>query len=66
MVDIASIKAIRSELGVGAGVATELLLLSGGDIDLAIECSKASTGLDHCKARIINARFERIEEDDNE
>lgn len=66
MVDIASIKAVRAALGVGAGVATELLLLSGGDIDLAIECSKASTGLDHCKARIIDARFKKIEEDDNE
>ena len=61
-----NINAVRDAIGVGAGVATELLLLSGNDIEMVIECSRASTGLDHCKARIIDARFRKIEGENND
>lgn len=56
------IKDLRQRIGVGAGVAEELLVLAGGDIDLAETCSVESRGLDQCKAAIINERFEALEE----
>lgn len=57
-----SIKELRRRIGVGTGVAEELLILSGGDVDMATEASVESAGLDQCKANIINERFRRIEE----
>ena len=56
-----SVKELRDRIGVGAGVAEELLVLSGGDVDMAEDASKKSRGLDQCKASIINSRFENIE-----
>lgn len=56
------VKELSQRLGVGNGVASELLVLSGGDIDMAEECSKSSKGLDQCKAAIINRRFRKLED----
>ena len=56
------VKQLRDRIGVGAGVANELLILSGGDVDMAVDASLASEGLDQCKARIIDSRFSRLEE----
>lgn len=55
------VKDLRDRIGVGNCVANELLVLSGGDVDLAEEASRASDGLDQCKARIIDERFRRLE-----
>lgn len=52
-----------ARINVKSGVASELLVLSGGDVDMAEACSKAARGLDQCKANIINERFSRIEAD---
>lgn len=57
----ADVQELRNRIGVGTSVASELLVLSGGDIDLAEKCSQESEGLDQCKASIINARFKRLE-----
>lgn len=59
----AKIKQLRDAIGVGPCVAEELLVLAGWDVDLATECSRKSSGLDQCKAAIINERFNRLEED---
>ena len=59
----AKIKKLRDAIGVGPGVAEELLVLAGWDVDMAIDCSRKSAGLDQCKASIINERFNRLEED---
>ncbi len=56
------VKELRERIGVGTSVASELLVLSGGDIDLAVKESRKAEGLDQCKAGIIDARFRRIEE----
>lgn len=56
------INMLRDRIGVGKTVADELLVLSGGDIDLAEEASLEADGLDQCKANIIDMRFRRIEE----
>ncbi len=55
---------IREELGISKSVAEELMKLAGDDEDLVIECSRSSRGLSECKARIIDARFNKIEGDD--
>ena len=55
-------KELSDRLGVGIGVANELMVLSGGDIDLAEKCSRESGGLDQCKALIIDRRFKRLED----
>ena len=55
------IKELRDRIGVGHGVAEELLILSGGDIDLAERASRDSKGLDQCKANIIDRRFKKLE-----
>ena len=52
---------LMHRINVGASVANELLILAGGDIELATEASLESPGLDQCKARIIDRRFRRIE-----
>jgi translation elongation factor EF-Ts len=57
-----AVKELRDRIGVGTSVANELLVLSGGDIDLAEHASRESAGLDQCKAKIIDCRFKRIEE----
>lgn len=56
-----NVKELQLRLGVGPSVAAELLVLSGGDMDLAESMSKSSTGLDQCKAAIIDARFRKLE-----
>lgn len=56
------VKDLRDRIGVGNCVANELLVLSGGDVDLAEFASRASDGLDQCKAKIIDERFRRLEE----
>lgn len=57
-----NVKRLRDSLGVGASVAHELLVLSGDDVLLAEEASRESTGLDQCKANIIDKRFRRLED----
>ena len=57
------IKQLRDRIKVGKGVAEELLVLSGGDVDLAAKCSREAAGLDQCKALIIDSRFQAIEND---
>lgn len=57
-----AIKAICDAIHVGTQVATILLTLAGGDVDLVIRASKAANGLDQCKANIINERFANLEE----
>lgn len=63
MVTSRDVKELRDRIGVGMSVAHELLVLSGGDVDLAEKCSRESSGLDQCKACIIDARFRRIEDE---
>jgi len=55
------VKELCERIGVGRGVADELLTLGGDDIDLVVEASLESPGLDQCKAKIINKRFMRLE-----
>lgn len=50
---------VSERLDVSVSVARELTLLGGGDVELIVECSNASRGLDECKARIIDARFRK-------
>ena len=52
---------LRDRIGVGYSVAHELLVLAGGDVDLAEECSISSRGLDQCKAAIIDSRLKKLE-----
>lgn len=56
------VKELRQRIGVGNNVANELLILSGGDVDLATYASADADGLDQCKALIIDRRFKQIEE----
>ena len=60
-----AVKDLRDRIGVGVGVAEELLVLSGGDVDLAEKASRESDGLDQCKAKIIDRRFRRLEDEDD-
>ena len=62
MVTESKVRELRERIGVGVSVARELLVLSGGDVDLAEKCSHESTGLDQCKAAIVDARFKRLED----
>lgn len=48
-------------LGCSRKVAAELLLWAGDNIDLVITCSEQSSSLKECKARILNARIEKLE-----
>ena len=57
-----AVKDLRDRIGVGNVVAEQLLQLSGGEVDMAEEASLASSGLDQCKARIIDARFAALED----
>lgn len=66
MDEVGELKKIRDALGCGHQVASELLLLSGGDAELAIECSIASGSLAQCKAMIIDERFRNLEEADDD
>lgn len=59
------VKELRDRIGVGNSVASELLTLSGGDVDMAERASREAEGLDQCKARIIDERFRRIEDERN-
>lgn len=55
------IKKLKDQIGVGTSVADELLILSGGDVEMAARASRESPGLDQCKARILDQRFRNIE-----
>lgn len=57
------VKEVRRRIGVGNGVASELLVLAGGDVELVVRSSKKSAGLDQCKAAIIDGRFRAIEDE---
>ena len=57
------VRDLCDRIHVGHGVAHELLVLGGGDIDMVEACSKAAKGLDQCKALVLNERFSRIEAD---
>lgn len=63
MVTENKVRELRERIGVGISVARELLVLSGGDVDLAEKCSREATGLDQCKAAIVDARFRRLEDE---
>ena len=58
-----AIQELKKRLDISTSVAKELAMLAGGDVGLAIECSEQSTGLNECKARIINERFAAIEDE---
>ncbi len=62
MVSAGNVKELRRIIGVGSSVANELLMLSGDDLDLAVDASVHSPGLDQCKAAIIDGRFRKLEE----
>lgn len=53
---------LRKRLDVGLSVASELIVLGGGDVDMVEESSLEATGLDQCKANIIDKRFRKLEE----
>ena len=57
-----SVRELSKRIQVGEGVADELLVLSGGDIDMAENASLNARGLDQCKAAIIDKRFKRLED----
>lgn len=57
------VKKLAEELDVSPSVAKELLILSGGDTDLIYWASENSRRLAECKARIINERLTKLEED---
>ena len=54
---------LMDRIHVGENVASILLTLSGGDVDMVEYASVNARGLDQCKAAIIDARFRLIEED---
>lgn len=54
---------LAEDLSVGVSVAAELRTLAGGDSEAATAASKASVGLNQCKARIIDDRFRKLEEE---
>lgn len=55
------INKVMRKIGCGGSVARELLTIAGWDVDLVVDMSESSCGLDQCKARIINERFSRLE-----
>lgn len=55
------IRMVCDMIHVGEQVATILLTLAGGDVNLVIESSQQANGLDQCKANIINKRFKEVE-----
>ena len=59
------VKFLCDELDIKPSVAKELALLADGNLDLAVEASKASWGLGEAKARIIDERFKQIERNSN-
>jgi len=63
LVNKALINDLRKRIDVSSSVAYELLILAGGDVDLAEEASKNSKGLSQCKAYILDARLRAIEDE---
>ena len=55
------VKMLKDRIGVSESVADELLILSNDDVDMAERASRASKGLNQCKARIINERLSILE-----
>lgn len=53
------VASVSEELGITKHLAKELLIIAGGDTDMVIKCSRASDGLDQCRARILDARFRK-------
>lgn len=62
MPTLEQIQELREKINVGNSVAYELLVLAGGDVDMAAQASLESRGLDQCKANIINRRFRKLED----
>ena len=58
-----AVQELKQRLNISESVASELLILAGDDVDLAEDCSRKSTGLNECKARIINERFRQLEDE---
>lgn len=56
------IDAVVDGVGCGIPLAYELLIIAGGDVELAIEAAKEGGRLSLTKAKIIDARFNRIEQ----
>lgn len=54
---------LRKACGCGISVARELLILAGGDVDLAINVSFESGSLNEAKVRVIDARFKKLEQE---
>ena len=61
--DFDTVNMIVEEIGCGAGVAADLLILAGGNPYLVIAASKESNSLNQCKARIIDERIRREKDD---
>lgn len=55
------IKHIRDQVGCGRSVSEELLVLSGHNPKLIVDCARASKNLNECKAHILNNRFLNME-----
>lgn len=54
---------VSDELCISRGLADELLTLAGYDKEIVIKCSNQSSGLNECKAKILDSRFNKIESD---
>ena len=52
---------VRRVCACGDGVARELLTLSGGDLEMAIDASLESESILEAKAKVLNKRFEKLE-----
>lgn len=53
---------LQSKLHMSPGLARDLLILAGGDIDIVCSASEESQRLDTMKARIIDKRIAKLEE----
>lgn len=48
---------VAKRLDISENLAKDLLIMAGGDEDLVIECSEMSSGINECKANIIDKRL---------
>jgi hypothetical protein len=48
-------------IDIGPNMLRELVILAGGDDSLVLRCAMASKGVNECKARIIDGRFQTVE-----
>lgn len=56
------IKQVTQACGCGAGLARELLMLAGGDVDMVIDASEDERSGSSAKAAVVNMRLDGIEE----